>query len=117
MIINIVLQIIAGIVGIWLASHYVEGVQFTGPLKTFLVAGVILGLINSILKPIVSLITLPLKILTLGIFALVVNMAMVWIVDLLIPELDIKGIIPLFWATIVIWALSMILRLFSKGKV
>ncbi len=105
---NLILQIFIGILGLWLAAEFVPGVEFTGSIKILAIAGLILGLINFFIKPVLSLITLPLKILTLGLFGLIINMGTIWIVDVLIVELIIKGIIPLFWTTLIIWGLNLI---------
>jgi putative membrane protein len=106
---KLILQIIAGIFGIWLATQFVTpGVTFTGTPKTLLLMGLILGLLNFFIKPILNLITLPLRVLTLGLFSIVVNMAIVWIVDVLFVDLQIAGLIPLFWTTIIVWILSLI---------
>ncbi len=104
---TLILQIIAGILGIWLATELVAGVVFTGPIKTLLIAGLILGLINFFIKPILNLITLPLRIITFGLFGLIINMGIIWIIEILFP-LDIAGLYPLFWTTIIVWALSLI---------
>lgn len=104
---KLILQIIVGILGIWLATELVAGVVFTGPIKTLLIAGLILGLINFFIKPILNLITLPLRILTFGLFSLVINVGIVWLIEILFP-LDIAGLYPLFWTTIIVWALSLI---------
>jgi uncharacterized membrane protein YvlD (DUF360 family) len=52
--------------------------------------------INSLLKPILDKITWPLKIITLGLFSLVLNMAIIWFLDLIFLELVIAGFLPLF---------------------
>jgi len=113
---SLILQIIAGIVGLWAATRFVGGVEFTGPLTTLLIAGTALGAINTFIKPIVKLVTLPLRLLTFGLFGIVINMVMVWIVDILFPELIVTGLIPLFWTSIAIWILSAAVSLFGKGK-
>jgi len=108
---RLIFQIIAGILGIFLASKFVPGVEFLGKTQYLIFAGFILGLINFFIKPILNLITLPLRILTLGIFSLLINMAIIWIVDIIFPELIIRGIIPLFWTTIIILLLSFLFGL------
>lgn len=105
---KLILQIIVGAVGIWLATELIDGVVFTGPIKTLLTAGLVLGLINFFIKPILNLITLPLRIITFGLFSLIINMGIVWLIEILIPQFDIAGLYSLFWATILIWALSLI---------
>jgi len=103
------LQIVAGILGIFLAERFVPGVAFTGDWKALAIAGGILGLLNFFIKPILKLITLPLKILTLGLFGLVINMLIIWVVDIIFPELVIPGIISLFLVSLIVWALSFVL--------
>lgn len=116
-------QIIAGLLSIFIAQKVVPGVsltiipgqtsifgvQFTAEWQILLLIGVFFGLINFLIKPILNLITWPLKLLTFGLFGLLVNMALVELVDVLFPELVIQGIIPLFWTTIIIWGISLIL--------
>ena len=111
---NLFLKIISGILGLWLACQFIPGVEFTGSYKVLLLAGLILGLINVFIKPVLRLVTLPLRFLTLGLIGLVINMGMIWVVDILFPELIITGLIPLFWTTLVIWGLTSLLSLFSR---
>jgi len=111
-------SIIAGCIGIALAVLIVPNVEIPGDtlqiVKIILIAGFILGLLNFFLKPIIKLITIPLRLLTLGLFGLAINMAMIWIVDVIFtPELTIKGIIPLFWTGILVWGANF---LFAKKK-
>ncbi len=121
------LQIIAGILGIFLATKFVPGVsleiipgqsslfgiEFTAAWQILVLVGGVLGLINFFLKPALKIITLPLRMLTFGLFSLVINMLMVWVVDILFLELVISGIIPLFWTTVIIWLISLLLGLYQ----
>jgi uncharacterized membrane protein YvlD (DUF360 family) len=61
--------------GLWLATAWVPGVYIDGP-STLLLAGVLLGVVNSIVRPIAILLTLPMTIITLGLFLLVINAGM-----------------------------------------
>ena len=115
--INLVLQVISGIIGLWLAINLIPGVEFIGDNKYLFFAGLILGLLNFFLKPILNLITLPLRLLTFGFFSLVINVVIIWLVDVLFPEIKIPGIIPLFWTTLIIWGLSFLISYFSpRGR-
>ena len=113
---KLIIQIIAGVASLWLAAKFVPKVDFVGDLQYLFLAGGFLGIINFFIKPILKIITLPLKILTFGLFSLVINMAMVWIVDIFFPELIIQGIIPLFWTTLVVWGVSILLGLYTPRK-
>ena len=114
------IQVIAGISGLWLASQFVSGIEFTGKLTTLALAGLTLGLLNYFVKPILKGISLPLRILTLNLFTIVISMGLLWVVDLLFTELKIvqrltiQGLAPLFWTTLIIWAISLILSSFIK---
>jgi len=124
------LQIIAGILGIFLATKFVPGVsleiipgqsslfgiEFTAAWQILVLVGGVLGLINFFLKPVLKIITLPLRMLTFGLFSLVINMGIIWIVDVLFLELVIAGIQPLFWTTVIIWLISLLLGLYQPRK-
>ena len=123
-------QIIAGILGIFLATKFVPGVsleiipgqsqffgiEFTAPWQVLVLVGGVLGFVNFFIKPILKIITLPLRVLTFGLFSLVMNMLMVWLVDILFPELTIPGLIPLFWTTIIVWVLCFLLGLYTPKR-
>jgi len=118
---RLISQIIASSLGIFLAVHFVSGVSLeiipgqseifgisiTETWQIFLVIGLILGLLNLLVKPILNLVTLPLKILTLGLFGLIINMAIIWAIDIMFLELTINGLAPLFWTTMIVWGVSL----------
>lgn len=111
---KLVLTIVSGVLGIWLADRFVAGVDFVGDWKILLLAGLIFGLINFFIKPILKLITLPLRFLTLGLFGLIINIGVIWAVDVIFPELIIKGIVPLIWTTLIIWGLGILCAKFYR---
>lgn len=114
---KLLFHIFAGALGIWLAAKFVPGVEFTGPIKELLLAGAVLGLINFFIKPILRAITLPLRIITLGLFSLIINMFLIWIVDIFFgSEFEIAGLAALFWTTLIIWALNYFFGLLGSNK-
>jgi len=104
---KLICKIIAAILGLWLAQRFVPGVKFYGSLELFLLCAIILGVINFFVKPLLNKISLPLRILTLGLFGLVIDMGILWFLDVAFPELAIKGIIPLFLTTCIILILDI----------
>lgn len=113
---RLILQIIAGILGLWLAIRFLPKVEFADSWQILILAGLVLGLINFFIKPIVKIATLPLRILTFGLFGLIINMGMVWIIILIFPEIKIEGILSLFLTSIIIWSLNLLFPLFlPKG--
>jgi len=108
---KLVVQIIGGIAGIFLAVRFIPDVEFIGEIKYLIMAGAFLGLINFFIKPIIDIITLPIRVLTLGVFGLIVNMGLIWFVTLVFPELVIKGIFPLFLTTLTVWLISFFISI------
>lgn len=104
-------NLIGGTLTLWLAQRFVPGVEFTGEMKYLILAGCFLGLINFFIKPILKIITLPLRILTFGLIGLVINMLIIWAVDIFFTELVIQGIVPLFWTSLIVWGVGFILGL------
>jgi putative membrane protein len=76
--------------GLYLATRWVPGVRIAN-LETLLLAGLLLGVVNAIVRPIAFILTLPLTILTLGLFLLVLNAAMVALVAWLLPGFHLYG--------------------------
>lgn len=102
-----VARMLIAAVGLWLAAVVLAGVSYSGWLD-LLLAALLLGLVNAIVRPIVFLLTLPLTILTLGLFLLVVNAAMIGLVALLLPGFTISGLVPGILASIIVGVVSWI---------
>ena len=101
--------------GLWLASVRVSGVTIDTP-ATLLLAGILLGIVNSILRPVAILLTLPVTILTLGLFLLVINAGMVGLVAWLLPGMAVAGFWPAFWTALIVSVVSFVGSWFIGGK-
>jgi putative membrane protein len=86
-----IFRILIAAAGLWLAAHLVPGVSADGWI-TLIIAGFLLGLVNAIVRPIVTVLTFPLTILTLGLFLLVVNAAMIGLVAWFLDGLAVHGL-------------------------
>lgn len=118
---GILVKIVVNAVAIWVAALVVPGVSVSSSslgnrLLTLAILGALFGVVNAFIKPVVKLFSLPFYILTLGLFAFVVNALMLKIVDWLSGALGIgfsSG--PFFWSTlgaaVVVTFVSMILNL------
>jgi putative membrane protein len=103
--------------GLWVASHLLAGLSFDTPTK-LLIAALVLGVVNALVRPIAFILTLPITILTLGLFLLVLNAAMIGLVAWLVPGFQVSG----FWTalgaglivSLVSWAASSLIG--SSGK-
>ena len=93
--------------GLWLATLWVRGVYIDSP-STLLLAGILLGVVNSIIRPIAILLTLPMTIVTLGFFLLVINAGMVALVAWMLPGMHLAGFGSAFWASVIVSLTSMV---------
>lgn len=93
--------------GLWLASVLVNGLAFDSAM-TLILAAILLGIVNGLVRPLVVLLTLPLTILTLGFFLLVVNGIMLALVAGLLPGFSIAGFWDAFWGSIIVSLVSWI---------
>lgn len=109
---NFVLRVIIYAVGIALVAQIVPGIRVSSEtVSTLLIIGLVFGIVNAILKPIITFLTCPLVILTLGLFVLVINGVMLLITSSLIPErLQVDGLGPAIIGGIVMSILSLILE-------
>jgi putative membrane protein len=100
-----ILRVLIAALGLWLATEWVSGITVT-TATTLILAALLLGVVNAIVRPVVVLLTLPVTLVTLGLFLLVVNAAMLGLVAAFLPGFAIAGFWPAFWAAIIISAVS-----------
>lgn len=101
--------------GLWLATDWVSGVSIDTP-STLILAGILLGVVNSIVRPIAILLTLPMTILTLGLFLLVINAGMVALVAWILPGMHVMSFGAAFWTSILVSLVSFVGSWFVGGK-
>lgn len=93
--------------GLWLATVWVKGIAIDTP-STLLLAGLLLGIVNSIVRPIAIVLTLPMTVATLGLFLFVINAGMVALVAWMLPGMHIAGFWSAFWTSVVVSLVSMV---------
>jgi putative membrane protein len=100
-------------VAIMFLTYIVPGIS----VKNFysaLIAALILGLVNAVIRPLLILLTLPVNILTLGLFTLVINALMLWLVASIVKGFDVKNFVAAFLGALVLWAVSWITNALTK---
>jgi putative membrane protein len=104
--------------GLWVASQLLDGLHFTTPGK-LLLAAVLLGVVNAFVRPLAFILTLPITVVTLGLFLLVLNAGMVALVAWMVPGFTISSFWTAVAAAIIVglvsWAASGLIG--SSGKV
>lgn len=107
-----VVRLIVSALALWLAAHFIDGFRVDGWV-TLTLAALLLGVVNAVVKPILVFLTFPITLITLGLFLIVLNAAMLGLVAWLLPGFDIDGLVPavLGWliVTAVGWVASRIL--------
>jgi|WetSurMetagenome_2_1015567.scaffolds.fasta_scaffold176876_2 putative membrane protein len=116
LLLRVIIQIFANSAAILAADWLVPGFVFRGDWQDLFLAGAILGIVNSLLRPIVKLLTLPVIILTLGLFTIIINIAMLFLAASFIPGLIIIGFWAGFWAVIIISIVNGIITKTFKPK-
>ena len=107
------LQIVLNGVALLIAARLVPGIHYQGSLLYLLIAGLVIGLINLIVKPIVSFFSFPLILVTLGLFYLVINGLMLYLADALLAGLRVDGCLPAILGGTLIAAFNWIVRAFT----
>jgi len=108
------LQIALNGVAVLIAAYLVPGISYTGSLIYLLLVGLVIGLINLIVKPIVSFFSFPLIVVTLGLFYLVINGLMLYLAASLLKGLDVQGCTPAIMGGLVIAVFNWLVRAFTK---
>ena len=102
-----ILRALIAAFGLWLASRWVDGF-FISSATTLLLAGLLLGVVNAVVRPIAVVLTFPITLVTLGIFLLVVNAAMVAIVAAVLPGFSIAGFGAAFLGALIVSVVSWV---------
>ena len=87
-------------------AYLVPGIAVSG-IWAALVAALVLGLVNAVIRPILLLLTLPATILTLGLFTFVINALMIWFVSTIVKGFVVSGFVPALLAALILWLVSM----------
>ena len=98
-----------------LLPYFVKGVSISN-FYIALIAALVLALLNALIRPIILILTLPINILTLGLFTLVINGLMFYFVASFVRGFDIAGFWPAFWAALVYSLFSMFINYFADDK-
>jgi putative membrane protein len=113
-----ILRGLVAALGLWAASELFDGIAIDSPL-TLIFAGLLLGVVNAIVRPIAVVLSLPALLVTVGLFLLVINAAMLGLVALVLPGFHIAGFWTAVGGSIVVSLVSWIASWFigSRGRV
>lgn len=110
------LRLVITAVALWVATQVVHGIHHEGSALTLLLVALVFGVVNALIGSVVKLFALPITLLTLGLFALVINAFLLWLTGTLSTSLGlgfhVAGFIPSFWGALVISLTRAVLNLF-----
>ena len=113
-----VVRLLVNAAALWVATRLVPGVTYDGGAAPLLGVALVFGALNASLRPIAKILTLPLIIVTLGIFALVINGLMLWLTSSLSSALGfgfhVSGFWAAFWGALVVSLVSTLLSLLIR---
>jgi putative membrane protein len=100
---------------LWVAAYFLTGLDFNGTIVQLLLVAAVFGIVNSLLRPLLTVLTCPLIVLTLGIFTLVINALMLLVTGWLSTRWGlgfiVSGFWPAFWGGLVVGLVSLLLSL------
>jgi putative membrane protein len=109
-------RLLVNAAALWVATQLVSGVTYSGGWLPFLGVALVFGVVNAFIRPVAKVLAFPLIIVTLGIFALVVNGLMLWLTSSLAGALDlgfhVSGFWAAFWGALVVSIVSTVLSMF-----
>jgi putative membrane protein len=109
---KLIVRLLINAAALWVAAAIVSGIQLSEDLLQVLIVALIFGVINALIKPVVKILSFPLIIVSLGLFTLVINAALLLLTDWLTPALTIDGLWPALLGAIIISLVSWFLSHF-----
>lgn len=97
-----------------MAAYLVPGAHVTGVWSAVAVA-IVLGILNTVLRPILLVLTIPVNIMTVGLFTLVINTVMVLLTGKIVPGFTVTGFWPAFLFSVVLWLVNWFLEALESG--
>ncbi|HLO72313.1 MAG TPA: phage holin family protein [Flavobacterium sp.] len=113
---NFLIKLLISAIIVFALSHFLPGVHVTD-LKAALLVAIVLGLLNTFLKPVLVFLTIPATLITLGLFLLIINAVIILICDYFIPEFQVDGFLTaLFFSVLLSISQSILNKIFVSDK-
>jgi len=110
-----IFRLIMTTIAVVISAYYIPGLEIKD-LTDAIIFGIILGFINAFIRPIISFLTLPITMLTLGLFALVINAFTFWLASEISYGVHILTIAGAFWGGGIVWIVSIFANIFVKSN-
>jgi putative membrane protein len=107
LLIRLVIALAINAAALWVADALWDGVTINGA-AAYIIGAAVLGIANTVIKPLLAILTLPLILLTLGLFYLVINIAMVGLAEWIAPDFSIDGFWSYVGVVFIVWLVNWI---------
>ena len=117
---SILLRLLINAAALYVAARFVDGISFSGPPMALIAVALVFGVVNTIVKPVIKLFSIPVIFLTLGLFLVVINGTMLLLTSRLSLTLglgfSVRGFIPALLGAIVVSLTSLVLGQFLEDE-
>ncbi|HEY65619.1 MAG TPA: phage holin family protein [Caldilineae bacterium] len=117
---RLVIRLVINAAALWAATRIVPGIHADTSVETLVAVALIFGLVNTFLRPILKLLTCPLRMITLGLFTWVINALMLWLTSAIAGrlglEFTVEGFMPALLGSLVVSAVSIVLAIFLRDR-
>ncbi len=120
---KIFIGIVLNAAALYAVTYFLPDMEYTGGIKFFIIAGIIIGVLNTFVKPLMKLLSFPFMIMTIGLFSIVINAIIFWLTVKLVNAIhvsdvtvNIKGVLTYIIAALVFGIVNWILHLIIKNK-
>ena len=108
MVRRFLIKVLVSALALWAADYLLAGFSVMGGITSYLIAGLVLGTLNTFIRPVLKLLALPLILVTLGFFTFVINAGILWLVARFLESVSIAGLWSLVWATLIVSVVNML---------
>ncbi|HYC29985.1 MAG TPA: phage holin family protein [Chitinophagaceae bacterium] len=112
---GLILKLIVNAIAVFAAAHLLPGVSVDG-FTTAIIVAIVLGVLNLFVKPVLILLTIPITLLTLGLFLLIINALIVLLCDSLIDGFEVDGLLYALLFSLVVSLISAVMEGLAKKK-
>ena len=109
MFLRILIGVGGNILVLYTANRFVPGFSIVDGWQKYLLAALVLSMLNWTVKPILKIVSFPLVMLTLGMFTLIINAVVLWLLDRFFTAITIADKPALFWSTIIISLVNLVI--------
>jgi putative membrane protein len=113
---HFILRLLVNAAALWVAVQIVPGITYTGSLASLLGVALVFGILNAVVRPLLVMLSLPLVIITLGLFTIILNALLLWLTSAVSGSLGLQFNVSGFWAAffgaIVVSLVSILLSIF-----